>query len=80
MENQLVINSANGLTTDAMLKKTALSYLRDALEKQLYEDCADLIESAKGFGASQTEVSVVIAKAVNKVQLYEAQRNIFKYS
>ncbi len=67
MENQLVIDNANGLTMDAMLKKTALSYLCDALEKQLYEDCADLIESAKGFGASQAEVSFVIATVLNNL-------------
>jgi len=47
---------------DAALKATALIYLKDALESERYEHCADLIRAAKGFGADDMEVRTVIAK------------------
>ena len=55
---------ANG--ADSLLKETSLLYLKDALQGERYEECAALIQSAKGFGASSREVSDVIAKYIRK--------------
>ena len=38
------------------VKLTALFYLREALLKEKYEDCAGIIAVAKEFGASDFEV------------------------
>ena len=44
-----------------LLKVTALLYFKDALAQQEYESCAELVGSAKGFGAEQGEIDEVIA-------------------
>lgn len=44
-----------------ILKTTALVYVKDALDRQAYESCAELIGLAKGFGASQDDIRDVIA-------------------
>ncbi len=38
------------------VKLTALIYLREALLKERYEDCADIISVAREFGASADEI------------------------
>lgn len=38
------------------VKVTALIYLREALLKEKYEDCAEIIATAKEFGAQDSEI------------------------
>ncbi len=45
---------------DEVLKVTALLYLEDALVKQEFEDCKELIETAKELGAEQADITDVI--------------------
>lgn len=46
---------------DEIFKVTALVYFKDALVKQEYESCKELITLAKKFGAEQNEIDEVIA-------------------
>lgn len=48
------------MESNEVLKETALLYLSDALIKQSFEECAQLIELAKQFGALESEVSEAI--------------------
>ncbi len=52
---------ANAILADEVLKASALLYFKDALVKQEYESCAELIGTAKQFGAAQGEINDVIA-------------------
>ena len=38
------------------VKLTALLYLREALRKERYEDCAQFVRVAKEFGAQEREI------------------------
>ena len=44
------------------LKVTALLYFKEALAKEQYEDCAELIQTAKRFGAGEAEISTAIVE------------------
>ena len=44
-----------------LFKTTTLLYLRDALEKQSFEECKELVGIAKNYGAKPQEVQEVIA-------------------
>jgi len=60
-----------------ILKTTALVYFQDALQKQAYESCKELIELAKKFGAQQDEIKQIIAaqiKGEKAVKSNEANR------
>ena len=48
------------VAADDLLKTTALLYLKEALYAERFEECASLIQSAKSFGASVSEVSKVL--------------------
>jgi hypothetical protein len=50
------------VTRDEVLKTTSLLYIKEALCRERYEDCAELIRFAKEFGADQGEISGVIAE------------------
>ena len=52
---------SNVLAQDGVLKFSALLYLTDALVKQEYESCAELIAVAKQLGAEQSEINDVLA-------------------
>jgi hypothetical protein len=66
---KLTFNDSNGLYTgDAALRVTALSYLKEALLKERYEECATLIAEAKRFGATTRDVKVAIARAVRSLK------------
>ena len=64
MERNVVFNNGKTMTVslDEMLKVTALLYLKDALFKEEYEGCAELIKAAKSFGARKSEVSKVLTE------------------
>jgi hypothetical protein len=42
------------------VKLTALLYLKDALQKERYEDCAELIRTAREFGAVEEEIEALL--------------------
>ena len=50
------------------LKITALLYLKQALNQEKYEDCADLVKQAKEFGAHKDEVRRIIGRYVNDLK------------
>jgi len=61
MKNNLTFNNeGNKLTAANTLKATALLYLKEALLKERYETCADLIQRAKRYGATQNEISLAL--------------------
>ena len=62
--NAVADNQPNDLVVyDRVLKATSLLYFKDALLNQQYEDCAELIRTAKSFGAQPGEISRIIAEA-----------------
>jgi hypothetical protein len=63
-----VVSQNKQLAADEVLKATSLIYLRDALVKEQYEQCPELVKIAKDFGASLTEVRTVIAEYVSDVK------------
>ena len=42
------------------VKQTALLYLKEALLKEQYEGCAEIIAAAKEFGASANEIRYLL--------------------
>jgi len=52
-----------------ILKVTALIYLEDALEKEEFEQCPELIQKAQYFGAGRGDVQKILAKYARKAQL-----------
>ena len=83
MKNLLFRNNQNQATSsDTILKSTALLYLEEALFKEQFEDCDELIQTAKGFGAQLYEIKAVIFGYLNKGKgslRNEATRNAFGY-
>ena len=49
--------------SDAILKVTALQYLREALLKEEYERCQELLECARRFGAKEREIARALKAA-----------------
>ncbi len=60
MKNNAIINQEQESTSDEIFKLTALVYFQEALLKQEYESCQELVGFAKGFGAAQSEIDEVI--------------------
>jgi hypothetical protein len=58
---QVVQSAEEVLTSNDVLKLTALLYFKEALQKQEFESCAELVAAASKFGASKEEISEVIA-------------------
>ncbi len=56
----------NLVNSNRALKATALLYLKEALGQERYEECAELIESAKELGAAQSDIDKVIGRYLNK--------------
>ena len=50
------------------LKITSLLYLKEALQKEQYEDCAGLIEKAKEFGARTDDVNQIIGSHIRQLK------------
>ena len=48
--------------SDESRKAVTLIYFEEALYKEEYEECAQLVQAAKRFGAQQSEIVKVIAK------------------
>ena len=66
MRNFLLSNEKQNkpFNHDRILKATALLYLKEALFKEKYEDCAGLIQNAKDFGAEAQEISGLLTDHV----------------
>ena len=60
------INKKNN--PDEALKYTTLLYLGEALDNERYEECPDLIRSAKRFGATSSQVRKTIARHLKKIK------------
>lgn len=75
MNNNLELNGNvdAGYYGHQVLKLTSLIYLKEAVEKQEYENCAALIREAKGYGAQQSEINALLAEAFGPG--YEAKTN-----
>lgn len=52
--------------SDALLKVTALLYLKEALLKEEYESCDELADNARNYGAEEGEIREVLAAAVQE--------------
>ncbi len=81
MKENLVFNNEQNkpIVRDEVLKATSLLYFKEALLKERYEDCAELVWIAKGFGAQQSEISGVIAESnrgAKAGRVNEADQNI----
>lgn len=59
---------------DSVLKATSLIYLEEALNKEEYERCAELIKRAKDFGATGTEVRSILTGYIRGVKRNEAKK------
>ena len=67
------------ISRDEVLKATALLYFEEALLTERYEDCAELIRIAKGFGAGRGEIRGVIIRnncGIRAVRINEAKRKV----
>ncbi len=60
MENPTV----KTVTPEKMLKVTALYYFTEALYKEKYEVCNELVKAAIGFGARKKEIRKIIIEYV----------------
>jgi len=70
MRNNLIYtNQKKPAAPNEALKATALIYLKDALVKEEFEQCPQLIQKAQYFGAGKHDVQVVIAEYVKEKQL-----------
>lgn len=63
MQNKILFNSKKigNVNRNRALKLTSLLYLKEALIKQEYEQCAHIIKQAKKFGANQAEIKKIIS-------------------
>jgi hypothetical protein len=61
-------NQSESIAVDKTLKATALIYLNEALTKERYEDCREIIKRAKRFGAESQEIQEVISSYVRKLK------------
>ncbi len=68
MKNDTFLKENGPITSEEILKVTALLYLKEALRKEQYEDCPELIQTAKSFGARQSEVRKVIVEYIGGVE------------
>ena len=70
MRNNLLYNDERNkpVTPDETLKATALIYLKEALVREEFEQCPELILKAKQFGAEGGEIRKVIAEHTRGVK------------
>lgn len=50
------------------LQVTALLYLQEALAEERYEECTELVSSAKELGVEQIEISTVLASYIRQLK------------
>lgn len=71
-------NQALQTNLDHVFKVTALSYLKEALVKERYEACSELLELARGFGAEPVEIKELIMAVVQALELKRI-RNVRRF-
>jgi hypothetical protein len=60
MENNAVLDRQQEINAERVLKQSALIYFKQALKKQQFEACRELVTLAREFGADSAEVQLVI--------------------
>jgi hypothetical protein len=65
MKNNVLTDQELAFGPDQTLKLTALLYLKEALNAQQFENCRELIDTAKNLGVDSGEISAVIADYLN---------------
>lgn len=63
--------------SNQILKATALIYLKDALDNQDYEECEELIQKAKKFGATQNDIDEILQAEIRFIRpgnIYEENK------
>ena len=70
MKNETALKNADARSTvsDEILKATALLYLDEALRKEVYEDCTELIGIARKFGANKDEIDNLIFTSIRGIK------------
>lgn len=48
------------VNANEVLKETAFIYIKEALDAQRFEECAELIRNAKEFGATPAEIKALL--------------------
>ncbi len=81
MKRNVAVNNEENkpIARDGVLQATALLYFKEALLNERYEDCAELVRIAKGFGVQPSEISGVIAESnrgARACQVSEADQGI----
>ena len=61
-------NQQKSSNHDQILKATALLYLKEALVKEEYEDCSNLIQNAKDFGAEAKDINELILQHIRVIK------------
>ena len=69
MNNNLVFNQRESrpLAVYSLLRATSLLYLKDALERERYEECVGLIQSARSYGATSGDIGRIIAGYIRRL-------------
>ena len=75
MDNNVIVKDDVGLNVQEVLKATALLYLKDALVKQEYEYCKELIDIAKELGVQQGDINEVLTSDLNADAPKQHRRN-----
>ena len=63
-------------TAENALQVTALLYLQEALAEERYEECAELIRSARELGVGQAAIGTVLASYVRQLKGNGNEANI----
>ncbi len=59
---------SQAVTADEILQVTALLYFQEALLNEEYESCKELVDIAKNFGVSSSEINKVIAAYIRTIK------------
>ena len=64
MRNNIFLREASNISySNDVLRATTLQYLRDALLREEYEGCKELVERAREFGVQNEEIQALLAAA-----------------
>ncbi len=69
-------NQQKSSSHDQILKATALLYLKEALVKEEYEDCSNLIQNAEDFGAEALEINELILQHIRGINAKQKQVSV----
>ncbi len=60
METNAVLDPQQEINADGVLKQSALIYFQQALKKQEFEACSELVALAREFGAETADIQAII--------------------